>query len=198
MSRRSGSMLMEFVMVMPILFILIMLVLQFAHIWLAKQMVSYAAFCAARATMACSQSECERAAKKAAVQTLAWVNILGDGGLTSGVKVPGWGTIPESDSAIARISVEDFVPKQGRYAACTVKFKFPLLIPVAGQMISYCAGTSGASSGTMKGKATYQPGVGWTGEENLFHGFPYIELSATGVLPMPYSTANLPTGGYVL
>ncbi len=182
-------------MVMPILFILMMLVLQLAQVWLAKQMVSYAAFCAARATMACPPSECERAAKKAAVQSLAWVNILGGGGLGSGVKVPGWGEVPESDSTAARVEVEDFQPDQGRCAVCTVKFKFPLLVPVSVQLFSYFAAKRGVSP---EGTATYRPGVGWTGEQRLFRGFPFIELSATGVLPLPYSTANLPTGGYVL
>lgn len=222
-SSRRGSIMMEFVISMPILFLLIMLTLQYAHVWMAKQMLSYAAFCAARSTLACAPGEQQKATREAAKRALAWMNIYGkrdrayahvDSEISASdfsdisdtsafqnqsgrppavagdVKIPGWGGVPESDSTDDRLQTKPLVV-QGKYAACTVVYKFPLLIPVAGQMVSYLAKHT-----TGKESATYRASMGWTGEEELFDGMPFIELTETCVLPLPYSTVNLPFGAY--
>ena len=58
MSKRgeSGSMLMEAVAVLPLLVALIFGALQMAHIHIARQIVSYAAYAAARATLPLADS----------------------------------------------------------------------------------------------------------------------------------------------
>ena len=56
-TKRRGSVLMEFVMTMPLLMMLVMLVLQFALIVTARQLVAYAAFCAARSTLSANDRE---------------------------------------------------------------------------------------------------------------------------------------------
>ncbi len=234
---RRGSMLMEFVLTMPILLMLIMLIIQFAQIMVARQFVAYAAFCSTRSMLCSNPSEWdpklnpkkERCTHQAARRVLAWVNIFGtpetahlrgseEGYLavsagdfsdiddapityttklygskeTHDVLVPGWGQIPESNSVDKRLEVE-CGPKipNGKYAYSTVRYKFPLMIPVAGQMISFLAKHSADESLYMRSK-TLMPG--WTGEQELFDGVPYIELTETCVLPLPYSTANLPGG----
>lgn len=48
---RRGSVMMEFTIVFPVLLVLLFSCVQFAHIWGAKQVVHYAAFCAARAAL---------------------------------------------------------------------------------------------------------------------------------------------------
>jgi hypothetical protein len=48
---RTGSVLLEFTMAFPIVLMLILACVQFAHIWLAKLMTHYAAYCAARAAL---------------------------------------------------------------------------------------------------------------------------------------------------
>ena len=234
---RRGSMLLEFVLTMPILFILIMLILQFAQIMVVRQFVAYAAFCSTRSMLCSNPFEWDsrnpksfQCTHQAARRALAWVNIFGtpetanmrgwDEGYasvgsgdfsdigdkttesfvttlygskaTQDVLVPGWGQIPESNSVDRRLEVEcgPQIPN-GKYAYSTVRYKFPLLIPVAGQMISFFTKHSADESLYMKSKT---PPPGWTGEQELFDGVPYIELTETCVLPLPYSTANLPGG----
>ena len=196
---RRGSMLMEFVLVMPLLFIMIMLVLQFAQVWMVKQVMSYAAFCAARSTICVNEAypaDAQHGAETAAKRVLAWVNFFGTGG-SKGVKVPGWGEIPESAGIDRRVTVylNDAIPEIGYpipgARAAQVVFNCPLLIPIAGQMVSWYA------------QHTYADGDaeiwGWTGKQCLLPGegvFPYIRLRKTCILPLPYSTANLPVNAY--
>lgn len=234
MGVKKGSMLMEFVLTMPILFMLIMLILQFAQIMVARQFVAYAAFCSTRSMLCSNPSEWalknskNNCAFQAARRALAWVNIFGtpetahmrgweEGYLSVGagdfsdigdkstlsylttmygdkethdVLVPGWGQVPESNSVDDRLDVTcgPQIPN-GKYAYSTVKYKFPLLIPVAGQMISFFAKHDAGESAYMRSR-TLMPG--WTGEQEIFHDVPYIELTETCVLPLPYSTAKLP------
>ena len=228
---RCGTMLMEFVLTMPILFMLIMLIVQFAQIMVVRQFVAYAAFCSTRSMLCSNPSEWNNGDKKyncahqAARRALAWVNIFGtpetahlrgweeetrslgrfsDLGETTisyatviygskdthDVLVPGWGQVPESNSIDRRLEVE-CGPEEpnGKCAYSTVRYKFPLLIPVAGQMISFLAKHSADESMYMQSKSLMP---GWTGEQELFDGVPYIELTETCVLPLPYSTARLP------
>ena len=233
--RRQGSMLLEFVLTMPILFMLIMFILQFAQIMVVRQFVAYAAFCSTRSMLCSNPSEWDNDDKKyncsfqAARRVLAWVNIFGtpetaylrgsDEGYASvgagsfsdvgdkttesfmttlygsrathDVLIPGWGQIPESNSVDRRLEIprEKRFVKQGKFATSTVKYKFPLLIPVAGQMISFFQKHSADESRYVKSKALMP---GWTGEQELFDGVPFIELTETCVLPLPYSTKNLP------
>ncbi len=236
---KRGSALMEFVLVMPILFMLIMGVIQFAQIMVVRQFVAYAAFCATRSIYCSnpkewsgSQNSKNNCAFQAARRVLAWVTIFGTpetanlrswdeehlsigagdfaeieddnvsfattvygSKATHDVLVPGWGQVPESNSVDRRLKVEaDPESGKGKYAAATVRYKFPLLIPVAGQMISFFAKNSVFDSQYMKNKDLTVGG--WTGEEELFDGVPYIELKETCVLPLPYSTANLPENAF--
>ena len=233
---RLGSVLMEFVLTMPILFMLIMLVLQFAQIMVVRQFVAYAAFCSARSILCSNPTEWalknskHNCAFQAARRALAWVNIFGtpetayrrgweegyaevgagdfsDIGdkstesyttvmygskYTHDVLVPGWGQVPESNSVDRRLDVTPGV-NPGKCAWSTVKYKFPLLIPVAGQMISFLAKHSEDEGLYMQSRTLMH---GWTGEQEIFDGVPYIDLTETCVLPLPYSTAKLPGNPY--
>ena len=203
-----GSVLMEFVLTMPILITLIMLILQFSQIWVARQMVAYSAFCAARSMLSCNPAEwaiknsMENGAYQAARRALSWVTIMGKSdtnhlrgwdeetrslgtfsdigettisyattiygsSATHDVLVPGWGQVPESNSVDIRLELNPRIV-QGRYASAEVKYKFPLLMPVVAQLVA-------------------------TGKCD---GFPCIDLTETCVLPLPYSTAQLPLKAY--
>ena len=93
---------METVIVMPVLLLLIFGVIQFAHIWTARQMVAYAAFCATRAIMVVPDKDNEKdiAAQKAAEIALSWMNISDDKVIegrsdkfSNCVSIPGWGRV---------------------------------------------------------------------------------------------------------
>lgn len=238
---KRGSMLMEFVLTMPILFMLIMLIIQFAQIMVVRQFVAYAAFCSTRSMLCSNPAEWhplvksdkrDRCTHQAARRVLAWVNIFGDpdtaklrgweeetrslgkfsdGGETTityttviygsegtgDVLVPGWGQIPESNSVDARLNVESgpLVPN-GRYAYSTVKYDFPLLIPVAGQMIGFFMHHSASESKYMQSKDLPPGWIDELEDGEMIHRMPYITLTETCVLPLPYSTVNLPINAF--
>lgn len=249
-ARRRGSILMECVLVFPLMLLLISMVLQFAHIWTARQITAYAAYCATRAIMAVPPGdEQKNAAQKAAEVACSWMALAGlpnaikDGGSTTksvyvgklhnvanvsdsvdvavdGASVlnetwiPGWGSIPGSDSVPKRVMVEIVRNGTGEpFAEVTVHFKFPLVLPLAGRMISLFAnnpnpsrisddtykvtGWAGEKDGNETvmdeyGNAVTRTGGAWGADGK----FPFITLTETCILPMPYSTAKFPTGGY--
>ena len=263
---RRGSILMEFVIVAPIILLLVSMVLQFSHIWTARQITAYAAYCATRAIMAVPPGEQEEAAKKAAELACAWMSLVGlpeavvaarsrlptgskvvhlgrlhdrtdisdaetvyedrEAPIEGEVMIPGWGSIPGSDSARVRVQETKILTKDGNrcdgngipLAAVTVKFKFPLVLPLAGRMISWWVnrpdeglesfdyGNHEMSEGRPKGWAGQQVVMDAEGNAeaiavpNDAHSadgkYPFITLTETCVLPMPYSTARFPKYGY--
>lgn len=248
---------MECVLVFPLMLLLISMVLQFAHIWTARQITAYAAYCATRAIMAVQQDEQEDAAGRAAQLACSWMTLVGVPGQQASVSnstwrtvhvgrlhglkeipdsatislddgaphpnevlIPGWGSIPGSDSVDQRVDVE--IVENGKdqpFAEVTVHFKFPLVLPLVGRMISLFVNKENANRAQdgSYGDPARGRGSRWYGEENgdetvldeqgraitrkghrwADEGkFPFITLTETCVLPMPYSTANFPRRGY--
>ena len=224
---RQGSILMEFVLVAPLILLLVSFVLQFAHIWTARQMTAYAAYCATRAAMVVPPDEQTAAAQKAAELACSWMALVGQDGGDGSVKniaIPGWGTIPGSDSAEVRVAETEVVPGYNGTGdpviAVTVKFKFPLVLPLAGRMVSWAANRS-VGEGLEKfdyghHEMTGGNNPGWAGQEVVMNAsgndevrgdahdssrhtdgkYPFITLTETCVLPMPYSTARFPSNGF--
>jgi hypothetical protein len=255
---------MEFVIVAPIIMLLVSMVLQFAHIWTARQITAYAAYCATRAIIAVPPNEQEEAAKKAAELACSWMTLVGlpdaviaassraptgtktvhvgrlhgktdisedetineyrNAPIAKEVGIPGWGSIPGSDSAAIRVKdtkvIENGIDKP--IAMVTVQFKFPLVLPLAGRMISWAANRDGADGGLAKFDYGHHKTPGgnnpaWAGQEVVMNAsgdaeergeahdssshsdgkFPFITLTETCVLPMPYSTARFPANGYM-
>ena len=292
--KRRGSVLMEFIIVAPLMLILISMILQFAQIWIAREITAYAAYCACRSVLSAgsgaddgSNRNAELGAQRAAELACSWMCLAGmpgsvrkssggasetlsdipryhdrtdisteetifsgNGAPVSGeIVIPGWGAIPGSDSAGSNDNVYDDRWEQGDrrvktmiirapgyrpestshddfiwidddkvidYALVRVKFKFPLLLPLAGRMISWFAGPNAFSSGGAGdlgragtidyGSHSLSEGSqsAWRGEETVMdeYGqlvdrssvsfgtdgkFPAIELTEYCRLPMPYS-----------
>ena len=67
--------MLEFVLAFPLILTLMLACMQFAHMWMAKQVVHYAAYCAARAALAhpvtcmMANSESERIAQSSTMAT---------------------------------------------------------------------------------------------------------------------------------
>ncbi len=199
---RRGSMMLEFVLVMPIAFVLVMMVLQFAHIWMARQVVKYASYCAARATLTARTEFASAHAYAAAKQVCAWVTFadsMTTDGVTNGtdaVSIPGWGTIPNSSTVDARLSVTtgSALPWEAR---TTVAFKFPLLMPVVGETIHLLVNETDEEDFEKEVANTTTNGLfAIFGEapkdRNGVGDFPYLTLTETCVLPKPYSTDVYP------
>ena len=191
---RSGSVLMETVLVLPVLFLFIVGILQFAHIWMAKQMTAYAAYAAARAMMVVPPSEQQAAAENAARMVLSWISLADEGDSKPGVSVPGWGKIYGSSSVWKRVEV--FANNTPTSVSAKVEFKFPLMMPgmAANRIIASAATDSYVlpeSSGDF-----WEDWSNAAGNPSSIDGWPYIELMEDCILPMPYSTANFPSGAF--
>ena len=181
MAREKGSVLMEFVIVMPMLIVLLMLVLQFALVWIAREQTAYAAYCAARSSLSYNPAEQQSAAQNAACLALSWVNGASAGG--SSRQIPGWGNIPNSGGMGSWVRVR-LGNSQGRRVA-TVTYDYPLGVPIASLLIS--AANAGNNSEIQM--------QGWFGTPAYRNGYPYITLTETCVLPAAYADNNLPIGG---
>ena len=129
MKSERGSMLMETVVVMPLLIMLILGALQMAHIHIARQVVSYAAYAAARATLPVEKSKEKEAAEKAARRVLCWLVATPDS-MHDGVLMPD----PEAKAVKDRIL--EFDLKQNTWdREVEIRFAFPLVMPLAAQVI---------------------------------------------------------------
>jgi len=212
---RCGSVLAETVLVMPLLLLLIFGILQFAQIWMARQMVVYAASCAARAMTVVHPVEQADAADKAAKLALSWlclVETTGESGEKAlpGVAIAGWGRIPGSGSVDRRVVVSvlsnsvtnvafDGTDDKNPFVGATVSFRFPLLIP--GMAINSILGNfANRRSQSLPRSADFYGNLARASANPIvdsIDGWPYVDLRETAVLPMPYSPANYPTNGYV-
>ena len=250
--RRRGSVLMEFVIVAPLTLLLVSMILQFAQVWIAREVTAYAAYCACRAALSAGSdaAEAARGAQNAAELACAWMCLAGlpgttqassggssetvslakfhdaegvdehttitfdDGASVAGeIVIPGWGSIPGSNSAHVRVSVKslELGPPSVR---ATVAFRFPLMLPLAGRLLSFCVNSDDASDGGAAGTVDYGSHVTAAGDAPAWRGetfvmdesggraaadaaaawgadgrYPYIELTETAVLPMPHRLA---------
>lgn len=113
---RSGSVLMEFIIVAPLMLIFISMILQFSQIWIARHITAYAAYCAARSVLSAgSVSEAQQGAKRAAELACAWMCLAGlpgsakstGGGVSTPVYFSKLHQLPQSrDIANAPVTVD--------------------------------------------------------------------------------------------
>lgn len=190
----GGSVLVEAVLALPVLFLFIVGILQFSHIWMARQMTAYAAYAAARATMVVQPGEEQQdAAENAARMVLSWISLAdhGDGDETeSKVTVPGWGKVLGSGSVLrewnskgrVNVAVSNIV---GAVRA-EVRFRFPLMMPLMSVW-----NPDADSHASVDGLILANGGASGT-----IDGWRHIELRADCELPMPYSTAHLPSNAF--
>lgn len=199
--------MMETVIVMPIILLLIFMIIQFAHVWIARQMVVYAAYCGARSMMTVVPQEQYAAASNAVEIALSWICLADNPNDKNETRlvVPGWGEIPGSGSRHRRITTTvlgDGVSDDRQFVGVRVEFKFPLLIP--GMGVNAILGNQvndnqdGVRPTTGDETDFYRNLATMADKPVLIDGWPYITFRETCVLPMPYSTRNFPKGGYEL
>lgn len=204
---RRGSIMMETVLVMPLLLLLIFGILQFAQIWMARQLVVYAAACSARAMTVVLPEEQADAADKAAKLALSWLCLVEDGSESgnAGVEVPGWGRIPGSRSVDRRVRTSvllngrryDGTDDANPVVGVTVSFRFPLLIP--GMAINTILGNfANRPNQPLSQGADFYGNLAQANRNPIvdIDGWPYMDFRETCILPMPYSPRNYPKGGY--
>ena len=188
-----GSVMLEFVLAFPLILTLMLACMQFAHMWMAKQVVHYAAFAAARATLVCQEGEYQQAAQQAAEQVCAWISI-GVAGGEPDKRVPGWGGIPGSGGVHRKTRVR--VEKVGRWnVRATVENDFALIFPLVGPMIGW-----GVNPWAQGAEYTEQHAdeTGNIGDSETVR-YPHVRFTEVVVLPKPYVTLprmGLPAAGW--
>lgn len=170
-------MLLETVIVMPFLAALVFGALQMAHIHAARQVVSYAAYAAARATLPADSGKEKEEAEKAARRVLCFLAASPDS-LHDGVMMPD----PESKAVKGRLLQLD-VKENGWSREVELKFAFPLVMPLAAQILAYQFDLTDYS---MK-----QPGKHISTERfgDSFEG-PHLVFHERIRLPKPYIVKN--------
>jgi Flp pilus assembly protein TadG len=193
---REGTVMLEFVVSFPIILTLILACMQFAHIWMARQVVHYSAFCAARATLVCNRGERTEAARQAARQVCAWIV----NGMRAGEpdkRIPGWGTIPGSGGVDRKtqVTVEDAGPWNVKV---TVKHDFALIMPIVGPMIGWAVSPWEIGQGGTIYTERRVDDSGNIGNSDLIR-YPHIRFTEVVFMSKPYVTVpmmGIPSGGW--
>jgi len=189
----AGSVMLEFVLAFPVILTLILACMQFSHMWMARQVVQYAAFCAARATLVCERGEYQRAGQQAAEQVCAWV-VLGKNAGEQDKKIPGWGVIPGSGAVKRKTKVK--MEQIGTWnVKATVTHDFALVFPLVGPMIGW--GVNPWDS-TQRYREQHADATGNIGAGDMVK-WPHVRFTETAVLTKPYVTlpkTGLPVKGW--
>jgi len=218
LKERKGAVLLEFVLCFPILLVLFFFAIQLAQIMITWQVVHYAAYMGARSSMVTNNLQRQSQAEKVVKRILAVISASPsssaqnkkdgkDGNKDSErtkdeyCKLDGWGYLPDTKYLEKQVSVDipllDIDPSGVR---CTVKFKMFLNVPVAGPLIAFFANPNKKDKDWEKklddqayalnpalladDPQTIEP------EKDL--KIPYIELSSTSVVNIPYGTKAYP------
>ena len=173
-SQRAQA-LVEYAIVFPLQLMLTLGIIQLAHIFVAKQVLDYAAFCGARASLVGLD---DADAMKAAVIPVS--RIAGPSGVAPRpdlVEIPGWGYLRNADAADekmtdphGRFDVASVSLVSGTGIRCEITHAYELRVPI-GNMVSYalCDVFLGAEDIVMIGDA------------------PHIRMQATCTLPQPWA-----------
>lgn len=180
-SRRAGTMTLECVLAFPLVLTLALAVIQIAHIWLARQVVLYSAYCAARACLVCHKGEYQPAAQQAAEQVCAWI-VKGHAPGETDKTIPGWGRIP--DSGAVRRKTRARVSEQNWNIEATVEHDFALIIPIVGPIIGWAVNPWQYGREWLVQRA--DP-TGNAGAPDLIF-LPHIRFRERALIPKPYVT----------
>jgi hypothetical protein len=188
-SRDGGSVLMEFVIILPLLCFFIFGLMQLALLCLAKQMTEYAAFSGARAAMVYPPSEyCGEDGRfmaqggvvhEAASRTLAWFGMMPGG--EHPVAVAGWGDVPGSGHIGEQVFIDQ--EESGMLSdmpgvRVTVRFRYPLLIPGVSALYRLLGHDDALTDESLEG---------------LVETLPAMTVVGTCMLPLPWRTDRFPT-----
>lgn len=204
-----GGVLLEFVLCMPLLFVIFLFGLQLAQILITWQVVHYSAYMGARSSMTVNNLQRKQRAENVVKRILAVVSgspadskDKKDRADDKYAKLDGWGYLPNTKYLDKQVDVEiDFLNIDPRGVTCKVKFKMFLLVPVAGRLISFFAkqDKTGEESKWEKKldnqNVALNPAlIGYSNDLEVDKKlkYPYITLESYSVIPIPYSTKKYP------
>ena len=209
LKKSGGAVLLEFVMCFPLLLVLFFFGMQIAQIMITWQVVHYAAYMGARSAMVSNNLNRKSRAEKVVKRILAVVSASPADSKDAKNRAPdefskldGWGWLPDTKYLEKQVDVDipltDIDPSGVR---CTVKFKMFLHVPVAGNLIAFFANPNKKGGADEWKKKLDQQGVALnpalladdpqTMELDKVK-YPYIELTSTGSVFIPYGTKFYP------
>ena len=216
LKERKGAVLLEFVLCFPILLVLFLFAMQLAQIMITWQVVHYAAYMGARSSMVTNNIQRQSQAEKVVKRILAVVSASPTNSAASNkkgdnkdsertkdeyCKLDGWGYLPDTKYLEKQVSVDipltDIDPSGVR---CTVKFKMFLNVPVAGPLIAFFANPKKKDKDWQKKlddqanalNPAFLSDDPQTIEPDKDLKIPYIELSSTSTVNIPYGTKAYP------
>ena len=164
-----GQALVEYAIVFPLQLMLTLALIQLAHLFVAKQILDYAAFCGARAALVGLEYD---DAKKAAAIPIS--RIAGPSGVSEpdGIDIPGWGTLRGSGAAMEKTSFEARPEQMGGHPVirCEIEHAYELRVPV-GNVVSYTLGDVFLAAEDME----------------RIGGMPHVRMKAACTLPQPWA-----------
>ena len=189
---RSGSVLMETVLCLPLILMLLTGIVQFSRIWEARLFTRYAAYNAARAALVYNPGDYgggDGSAFKfnsnkgpvwlAAVNTLAWKSHTSD---ADGRSLPGIGDGQYPHSGLIEQQVR-IVPgacfESDGVVKVTVRFDFPLIFPIF-------------DANSVRGDSDAPDDIGGLVFDPLLDPWHTITLTESCILPKPWSTDHYP------
>lgn len=134
--RERGQAIVEYAIVFPIQLMLTLGVIQLAHLFVAKQVLEYGAYCGARAKLI-GLTDAE--ARKAAIIPISKIAGVSGATMPDWIELPGWGTLPKSGAAREKTKREDgsegivFSTKTDagtEIVECTIYHNYELSVPV--------------------------------------------------------------------
>ena len=182
----QGSVLMESVLLLPVVLLSFMAAAQFAHIYLARHMIEYAAYSGARAGRLGSAAVIQTNAYNAAQQICSILSLTAAGASGEPLTLPWLGTIENSQSLADKLQV-DCTEDPGKSVTCTVRMDFPLVVPVARDVIAGLIKFTGVGSKTLLALAEHPAPdtVLHTGDK-----FPHLRFKRSATVPRNYQIAD--------
>ena len=164
--RTGGQVIVEYAIVFPVILLVTFLIIQLAQLFVAKQVVSYAAFCAARAAIVGEDYD--------AAAVLVCSPIAGPTGVGAGTTftLPGWGPVRGSAASAAKTHVMAIGGIQTNVPAATVEVThdFELRMPIA-NVVAYKLGDVFLESGDL----------------DYAYGAPHIRIRSRCTLSRPWT-----------
>ncbi len=205
MRGEKGSVLAEFIIVMPILVFMIFGTIQISMVWMARLMTRYAAYSAARTAIVYHPDDYSKQQSgpvhRAACIVLAWTGM--SNGSAANIAVPGWGNIPGSIDIAKQVSVEveEVKSENGQNKLPAVKaivtFHYPLVVPYAGSLIAHFANGGEGKWDLVhyqaKDNELLKNDFNGSHEIDMQHGAGnYITLTESCIMPQPWDTNSYP------
>jgi hypothetical protein len=219
--KQQGDVIIEFVLVFPLIMLLFFCCIQLTHFWIAKQLLHYAAYSAARTTLVTNIYDYAYINQHGAVE----YNHIGTPLHTAACTVMSWlepnGGMDEfqyfpkrTDNAWRRVRIEgtEQAGNGNMVAEVTVHYFCPLWVPMIDELLAYAlAGGTQSGDGVFEFPDDYanivnDQSIGALPDTNTIppksiyrdNGLFVIHMKERCLIAKPYSTetyARLPNGG---